>query len=99
MGACACDLGLPPRKDNGLASFGAGVSSVRRFRVGVMTWNGLISISWLGLAIWRTVEYRSLRYVIVVLLGVAYAASTARLLGTDLKPTPSLIGTPEVSAP
>ena len=76
---------------------GAGVSSVRRFRIGVVAWNGLISVSWLGLAVWRTVEYQSSRYVIVVLLGAAYAASTARLLGPVQKPRSSLIPSLEVA--
>lgn len=59
---------------------GAGVSSVRRFRWGLVLWNGTISALWVGLAVWRTVEYRSASYVIVILLGLAFTASTARLL-------------------
>ena len=47
---------------------GAGVSSVRRFRVGVVTWNGLISVSWIALAVGRTIQFRSPRYVVVILL-------------------------------
>jgi hypothetical protein len=68
---------------------GAGVSSVRRFQVGVVVWNGVIAVSWLALAIWRTIEYRSSEFVIVLLLGLVYAASTARLLGEPRKAAPS----------
>ncbi len=68
---------------------GARVSSVRRFQVGVVVWNGLIGISWVALATWRTVEYRSVDYIIVLLLGLGYAASTARLLGEPLKAAPA----------
>jgi len=76
---------------------GAGVSSVRRFRVGVVAWNGLIAVSWLTLAIGRTAQYRSPQYVIVVLLGMAYAASTARLLWPVRNAASSLPERPELS--
>lgn len=56
------------------------VNSVRRFHVGIVLWNGTIAVTWLTLATWRTVEYRSWQYVIVITLGLFYAASTARLL-------------------
>ena len=77
---------------------GSGVSSVRRFQVGVVTWNGLISVSWLALAIGRTVQYHSTRYVIVILLGLAFAASTARLLSPVRSPAPALLERQEVHA-
>ena len=64
---------------------GAGVSSVRRFRVGLLAWNGAIAICWPVLAIWRTIEYRSLEYVIVVFLGLVYAASTAKVFDAQRK--------------
>ena len=67
---------------------GSGVSSVRRYQAGVVAWNGVIAVAWPALAIWRTVEYRSLQYVIVVLLGLLYAASTVRLIRQPRKPTP-----------
>ena len=49
---------------------GAGVGSVRRFQVGIVTWNGLTAGSWLGLAMWRTIEYHRTWYAIVRLLGL-----------------------------
>jgi cellulose synthase (UDP-forming) len=56
------------------------VSSVRRFHLGLFAWNSTVAVTWLSLAAWRTVEYRSWQYVIVITLGLFYAASTARLL-------------------
>lgn len=60
---------------------GSGVSSVRRFHVGTLLWNGGIAITWLALAGWRTLEYRSWQYVIVIVLGSIYAAGTFRIIG------------------
>jgi cellulose synthase (UDP-forming) len=59
---------------------GTGVSSVRRFHYGTLLWNGGIAVSWLGLAIWRAVEYRSWQYLIVIALGSLYAAGTLRIV-------------------
>ena len=59
---------------------GTKVSSVRRFRVGAAGWNGSIALIWLTLAVWRTAEFRSWQYVVVVTLGLFYAASTTQLL-------------------
>jgi cellulose synthase/poly-beta-1,6-N-acetylglucosamine synthase-like glycosyltransferase len=59
---------------------GAQVSSVRRFYSGVMVWNGSVAVSWLTLAAWRTIEYRSWQYVVAIAIGLFYAASTVRLL-------------------
>lgn len=64
---------------------GSGVSSVRRFRLGVLAWNGAVSICWPVLAIWRTIEYRSAEYIIVVFLGLVYAASTAKVFKEQRK--------------
>jgi cellulose synthase (UDP-forming) len=64
---------------------GAGVSSVRRFHLGVWVWNGSITASWLTLAVWRTAEYRSWQFVVVILLAGLYAASTGRLIRTFLE--------------
>jgi cellulose synthase (UDP-forming) len=62
---------------------GAGVSSVLRFRVGVTAWNGTISAVWTGLALWRTVQFGSVQYLIMLCLGVLYSASTVRLLSEE----------------
>jgi cellulose synthase (UDP-forming) len=59
---------------------GAGVGSVRRFHLGTLFWNGSIALSWLALGVWRTVEYRSWQFVVVLALGSLYAAGTARIL-------------------
>ena len=59
---------------------GSGVSSVRRFHIGTVAWNGSVSLAWLGLAVWRTVEYGSWQYSIVIVLGSIYAAGTARII-------------------
>ena len=77
---------------------GAGVSSVRRFRVGLVTWNALISVSWIALAVGRTVQFRSPRYVVVILLGLAFAGSTARLLWPVRGAEPSLLEQPQLQA-
>ncbi len=58
----------------------SGVSSVRRFHVGTFVWNGGIAVSWLGLAILRTIEFRSWQYVIVIGLGSLYSAGTIRII-------------------
>ncbi len=58
----------------------SGVGSVRRFQVGTVLWNGGIAILWLGLAFWRTIEFRSWQYVILIVLGFVYAAGTARII-------------------
>ena len=76
------------------------MSSVRRFRVGVVTWNGLISVSWIALAVGRTIQFRSPRYVVVILLGLAFAASTARLLWpVRSRAAPALLQRQEVRGP
>ena len=59
---------------------GGGVNQVRRFRVGVAVWNLGTAAAWLGLAAWRTAEYRSGQFVIVIALGLCYAAGAARIL-------------------
>lgn len=64
---------------------GAGVSSVRRFHLGVLVWNGGVAVSWLTLAIWRTVEYESWQFVIVIGLACFYTACTGRLIRTFLE--------------
>ena len=64
---------------------GAQVSSVRRFHVATTVWNGSAAISWLALAAWRTIDYRSWQYVVAITLGLFYAASTVRLLSPPRK--------------
>jgi cellulose synthase (UDP-forming) len=59
---------------------GAGVGSVRRFHLGTLVWNGSIALAWLALAVWRTVEFRSWQFVVVLALGSLYAVGTARIL-------------------
>jgi cellulose synthase (UDP-forming) len=57
-----------------------GVSQVRRFRVGVIVWNGGTALAWLGLALWRTQQVASPRYAIMIALGLCYAAGVTRLI-------------------
>ncbi len=59
---------------------GAGVRSVRRFVVGVVVWNGGTACVWLGLAVWRTAQFRSSNFAIVMFLGLLNLLSTIRLL-------------------
>jgi len=59
---------------------GGGVSQVRRFRAGVAVWNIGAALAWLSLAVWRTIEFRSPQFVIVLALGTCYAAGAVRVL-------------------
>ena len=59
---------------------GGGVSQVRRFRVGVAVWNIGAAVAWLSLAVWRTAEFRSAQFVVVLALGTCYAAGAIRVL-------------------
>jgi cellulose synthase (UDP-forming) len=59
---------------------GGGVSQVRRFAIGVVVWNGGVAVAWLGLAAWRTVEYGSWQFILVICLGLMYAAGLLRIL-------------------
>lgn len=68
------------RKTMAWQASGGGVNQVRRFRVGVAVWNLGTAAAWLGLAAWRTAEYRSGQFVIVIALGLCYAAGAARIL-------------------
>lgn len=68
------------RKTMAWQASGGGVSQVRRFRMGVAVWNGGTAAAWLALAVWRTAEFGTARYCIVIFLALCYVASTARLL-------------------
>lgn len=68
------------RKTMAWQASGSGVSQVRRFRIGVTVWNAGTAAAWLSLAVWRTTEYRSAQFIIVIALGLFYAAGTARIL-------------------
>jgi cellulose synthase (UDP-forming) len=68
------------RKTMAWQASGGGVGQVRRFRIGVAVWNLGTAAAWLGLAVWRTAEYRSGQFVIVVTLGLCYAAGAVRIL-------------------
>jgi cellulose synthase (UDP-forming) len=59
---------------------GSGVSQVRRFRFGIATWNLGTAAAWLSLAVWRTIEFQSAQFVIVLALGSCYAAGNVRIL-------------------
>ena len=59
---------------------GGPVSQVRRFRAGVMAWNGSAAAAWLGLAVWRTAQSQSQQFEFVMALGLFYAAGVCRLL-------------------
>jgi len=59
---------------------GSGRSQVRRFRIGVIAWNGGTAAVWLILAVWRTAEFRSAQFAVVIVLALCYAAGTGRLL-------------------
>jgi hypothetical protein len=43
-------------------------------------WNIGAAATWLGLAVWRTVEFGSPQFVIVLALGTCYAAGAIRVL-------------------
>jgi cellulose synthase/poly-beta-1,6-N-acetylglucosamine synthase-like glycosyltransferase len=68
------------RKTMAWQASGSGVSQVRRFRIGVAMWNIGAAATWLGLAVWRTVEFGSPQFVIVIALGTCYAAGAIRVL-------------------
>jgi cellulose synthase (UDP-forming) len=59
---------------------GGTVSPVRRLWVGMITWNGGSAVAWLGLAIWRIVEFHSMEFAILCALGVLYFAIVLRVL-------------------
>jgi cellulose synthase (UDP-forming) len=57
---------------------GAGVSSVRRFRWGILGWNGTAALVWLALVCWRTVEYASPRFAVLGCFGLINLAVVGR---------------------
>jgi cellulose synthase (UDP-forming) len=59
---------------------GGTVSPVRRLWVGMITWNGGSAVAWLGLAIWRIVEFHSMEFAILCALGALYLAIVLRVL-------------------
>jgi cellulose synthase (UDP-forming) len=59
---------------------GGRVSHVRRFRAGVISWNGSAAAAWLALAVWRTAQARSWQFAVLIVLGLFYAAGLCRLL-------------------
>jgi cellulose synthase (UDP-forming) len=61
---------------------GGGISQVRRFRMGVVGWNGATAIVWLALAGWRTAEYETPQFAVVICLALCYTAGIGRLLLT-----------------
>lgn len=61
---------------------GGGLNQVRRFRWGVIGWNGGTALLWLVLAGWRTWEYHSARFAVVIFLGLCYTAGVLRLITT-----------------
>jgi cellulose synthase (UDP-forming) len=59
---------------------GGRVRQVRRFRIGLIFWDGSAALAWLALAGWRSVEFRTGQFVTICGLGAIYAASVCRLL-------------------
>lgn len=57
-------------------------SKVRRFWVGVATWNGGAALLWLGLAAWRIDEYGPARFWVITGFGVLYAAIICQVLSS-----------------
>jgi Glycosyltransferase like family 2 len=59
---------------------GGGKSPLRRFWVGFICWNCTTAAVWVGLAVWRTAEYKSDRFWVVGLTGAFYIACIVRIL-------------------
>jgi cellulose synthase (UDP-forming) len=59
---------------------GGQVTQVRRFRIGLICWDGSVALAWLALAGWRSVEFRTWQFVVICGVGAIYAASVCRLL-------------------
>jgi cellulose synthase/poly-beta-1,6-N-acetylglucosamine synthase-like glycosyltransferase len=62
------------------APTGGPVSRIRRFRAGVVAWNGSAAAAWVSLAAWRTAQFRSEQCLILAAMGLLYATGQARVL-------------------
>jgi len=54
--------------------------ATRRFRKAVLLWNGTLGLAWLGLAVWRGLEYGSARFAVLAAFGVVNALIVARVI-------------------
>jgi cellulose synthase (UDP-forming) len=68
---------------------GGPVSRIRRFRVGVVAWNGSAAVAWLILAGWRIASLRSGQYLILAAMALLYTAGQGRVLWALLRSSPS----------
>ncbi len=59
---------------------GGRVAQERRFRAGVIAWNGSAATAWLALAAWRTTQFRSWQFAIIIIIGLFNAAGVCRML-------------------
>ena len=55
-------------------------SSLRRFRIGVVGWSGGMALTWLLLAIWRTVTLGSWRFAVLLIFGLLNLAVVIRVI-------------------
>jgi cellulose synthase (UDP-forming) len=58
---------------------GGGVSTVARFKWGVLAWNGTAAVTWLALFTWRTLQYGSPRFAVLGAFGVLNLAVVGRV--------------------
>jgi cellulose synthase (UDP-forming) len=55
-------------------------SSLRRFRYWVTWWSGGLAVSWVGLAVWRTVQGDTAQFAIILAFGLINLAAVARVV-------------------
>jgi len=55
-------------------------SSLRRFRVGVMTWSGGMAVAWFALAVWRTAAIGSAQMAVLLTAALVNFAAVSRIV-------------------
>jgi cellulose synthase (UDP-forming) len=65
---------------------GGPISPLRRFRAGVIVWDGATAAAWLVLAAWRTAQFRSWQFLVITVMGLFYAAFVCRTCWALRKP-------------
>jgi cellulose synthase (UDP-forming) len=55
-------------------------SSLRRFRVGVMTWSGGMAVAWFALAVWRTAATGSAQMAVLLTAALVNFAAVSRIV-------------------
>jgi cellulose synthase (UDP-forming) len=60
-------------------------SSLRRFRIGVTWWSGGMAVTWLALAIWRTVTLGYVQFAVLLFFGLVNLAVVSRVIFPGVK--------------